>query len=209
MRSYVPGPNPDRVRHAVRSNLYLFKQLPYFDEDHMSQPDAADARRPTAADDTGQGPAKVEMADSVAAGAINHAIFRVARLHRMLAGQLLRRVGLHPSQELVMMQLWDLGPQRQTDLVRLLGSDAATMTRTIQRLENAGFVRRRSSSTDKRVTIVEPTAASIALRSEVEQVWMDLEASVAEGMTPTQQAEALAVLARIEESLARATSQDT
>ena len=31
-----------------------------------------------------------------------------------------------------MMQLWDLGPQRQTDLVRLLDSDAATMTRTIR-----------------------------------------------------------------------------
>ncbi|MDF2269632.1 MarR family transcriptional regulator [Streptomyces coacervatus] len=148
------------------------------------------------------------MPDSVAAGALNHAILRVARLHRMLAGQLLRRVGLHPSQELVMMQLWDRGPQRQTDLVRLLGSDAATMTRTIRRLENAGFVRRRPSSTDKRVTIVEPTAASNALRSEVEQVWMDLETSVAEGMTPAQQKEAVEVLARIEEGLARATSHD-
>ncbi|MEU1404986.1 MarR family transcriptional regulator [Streptomyces sp. NPDC005728] len=139
---------------------------------------------------------------------MNHAILRVARLHRMLAGQLLRRVGLHPSQELVMMQLWDRGPQRQTDLVRLLGSDAATMTRTIRRLENAGFVRRSPSTTDKRVTIIEPTAASNALRTEVEQVWLDLEASVAEGMTPAQQAQAIEVLGLIEESLARATSQD-
>ncbi|WP_369251292.1 MarR family winged helix-turn-helix transcriptional regulator [Streptomyces sp. R41] len=156
-----------------------------------------------------EGLANVPMPESVAAGAINHAIFRVARLHRMLAGQLLRRVGLHPSQELVMMQLWDRGSQRQTDLVRLLGSDAATMTRTIRRLENAGFVRRRPSTTDKRVTIVEPTAASNALRSDVEQVWMDLETSVAEGLTPAQQAEAIEVLGRIEKSLARATSQET
>lgn len=171
----------------------------------MSQPESTDARRSTTTDDMGLS----DMPDSVAAGTINHAILRVARLHRMLAGQLLRRVGLHPSQELVMMQLWDRGPQRQTDLVRLLGSDAATMTRTIRRLENAGFVRRQPSPTDKRVTIVEPTAASNALRNEVEQVWMDLERSVAEGMTPTQQAEAIEVLGRIEESLARATSQDT
>ncbi|MFI8243653.1 MarR family winged helix-turn-helix transcriptional regulator [Streptomyces sp. NPDC085866] len=171
----------------------------------MSQPESTDARRSTTTDSTGL----ADLPDSVAAGAINHAILRVARLHRMLAGQLLRRVGLHPSQELVMMQLWDRGPQRQTDLVRLLGSDAATMTRTIRRLENAGFVRRQPSPTDKRVTIVEPTAASNALRDEVEQVWMDLERSVAEDMTPTQQAEAIEVLGRIEESLARATSQDT
>ncbi|MFD3582526.1 MarR family winged helix-turn-helix transcriptional regulator [Streptomyces sp. NPDC058683] len=154
-------------------------------------------------------PADVPMPDSVAAGALNHAILRVARLHRMLAGQLLRRVGLHPGQELVMMQLWDRGPQRQTDLVRLLGSDAATMTRTVRRLENAGFVRRYPCATDKRATIIEPTAASNALRGEVEQVWTDLEAGVAEGMTPAQQAEAVEVLSRIEESLARATSQQT
>ncbi|MFJ8026199.1 MarR family winged helix-turn-helix transcriptional regulator [Streptomyces sp. NPDC096311] len=173
----------------------------------MSQPEPADTHPSTAADTTG--PTDVCMPDSVAAGAFNHAILRVARLHRMLAGQLLRRVGLHPSQELVMMQLWDRGPQRQTDLVRLLGSDAATMTRTIRRLENAGFVRRHPSPTDKRVTIVEPTAASNALRKEVEQVWMDLETSVTDGMTPTQQAEAIEVLARIEEGLARATSHDT
>ncbi|MER6464497.1 MarR family transcriptional regulator [Streptomyces sp. NPDC001228] len=149
------------------------------------------------------------MPDSVAAGALNHAIFRVARLHRMLAGQLLRRVGLHPGQELVMMQLWDRGPQRQTDLVRLLGSDAATMTRTVRRLENAGFVRRFPCATDKRVTIIEPTAASNALRAEVERVWLDLEAGAIEGMTPERQAEAVEVLRRIEENLARATSQRT
>ncbi|MGW7425384.1 MarR family winged helix-turn-helix transcriptional regulator [Streptomyces sp. NPDC054813] len=154
-------------------------------------------------------PADVHMPDSVAAGTLNHAILRVARLHRMLAGQLLRRVGLHPGQELVMMQLWDRGPQRQTDLVRLLGSDAATMTRTVRRLENAGFVRRHPSATDKRVSIIEPTAAGNALRGEVEQVWTDLEARVAEGMTPARQAEAVEVLNRIEESLARATSQQT
>ncbi len=105
-----------------------------------------------------------------------------------------------------MMQLWERGPQRPTDLARLLGSDAATMTRTIQRLEKAGFVRRLSSPIDKRATIVEPTAASNALRQEVERVWLDLESSVAGGLTPDQQTEAIEVLSRIEDSLARATT---
>ncbi|MER6007927.1 MarR family winged helix-turn-helix transcriptional regulator [Nonomuraea sp. NPDC003707] len=146
---------------------------------------------------------------SVQAGPLNHAIIRVARLHRMLAAQLLRRVGLHPSQELVMMQLWDRGPQRQTDLVRMLGSDAATMTRTIQRLEHAGFVRRRPCATDRRATIIEPTPASQALRREVENIWAELESSVAGGLTPDQQADALDVLEQIEAGLARATTQST
>ncbi|PBC82465.1 hypothetical protein SAMN05428945_2949 [Streptomyces sp. 2224.1] len=32
---------------------------------------------------------------------VSHATFRLARLHRMFAGQLSRRIGLHPGQELV------------------------------------------------------------------------------------------------------------
>ncbi|MGY0061293.1 MarR family winged helix-turn-helix transcriptional regulator [Streptomyces sp. LZ34] len=147
------------------------------------------------------------MPPSVQAGAMTHAIFRVARLHRALAAQLLRRVGLHPGQELVMMQLWDRGPQRQTDLVRLLGSDAATMTRTIRRLEHAGFVRHRPSTTDKRAFIIEPTTASLALRREVEHIWSELENYVADSLTPDQQTEAIDALTRIEHSLVQATTR--
>jgi len=173
----------------------------------MSQPEYTGTDRPTAAETTASADASMPLPPSVAAGPLSHAIFRVCRVHRLLAGQLLRRVGLHPGQELVMMQLWDRGPQRQTDLVHLLGSDAATMTRTVRRLENAGFVRRRPSPSDKRVTIIEPTAASNALRHEVERVWLDLEAGVVDGMPPEEQAVALKVLERIEESLAQATAQ--
>jgi DNA-binding MarR family transcriptional regulator len=138
---------------------------------------------------------------SASTGPISHAIFRVARLHRMHAGQLLRDLGLHPAQELVMMQLWDRGPQRQTDLVKLLGSDAATMTRTIRRLETAGFVRKRPCETDKRVTIVEPTTASLALRPRVEGAWAELEEGLTRDLDPSQQAVMLALLEQAESTL--------
>jgi DNA-binding MarR family transcriptional regulator len=134
-------------------------------------------------------------------GPVSHAIFRVARLHRMLAGQLLRRAGLHPGQELVMMHLWETGPQRQADLISVLGSDSATMTRTIQRLERAGFVRRTPSPTDRRATIIEPTAASQALRRQVEENWDQLEHITTDGLSDTEKAEARKVLERLETNL--------
>lgn len=137
------------------------------------------------------------------AGPVSHAIVRVARLHRMLASQLLRRVGLHPSQELVMMQFWDFGPQRQSDLARLLGADAATITRTIQRLEQGGFVKRSPSPTDKRVTVVEPTVASRTLRNVVEQAWQELERGVTHDLSPKERAAAVELLARMEHGLER------
>jgi DNA-binding MarR family transcriptional regulator len=135
-------------------------------------------------------------------GPVSHAIFRLARLHKLTAGQLLRRTGLHPNQELVMMRLWDAGPQRQADLAAVMESDSATITRTIQRLERAGFVRRTPSTADRRVTIVEATPASQALRREVEQVWRELEDRTLGGDTDAERDEALRVLGRLEANLA-------
>ncbi|AOR29903.1 transcriptional regulator [Streptomyces fodineus] len=148
--------------------------------------------------------ATVPVPAAAGTGPISHAIFRLARLHRMFAGQLLRRIGLHPGQELVMMHLWELGPQRQADLVRLLDSDAATMTRTVQRLEQAGFVRRRPSPTDKRASLIEPTVASHALRREVERVWSRLEELSTVGMSADERAAALLTLERLEHNLVKA-----
>lgn len=148
--------------------------------------------------------ATVPVPAAAGGGPVSHAIFRLARLHRMLAGQLLRRIGLHPGQELVMMHLWELGARRQTDLVRLMDSDAATMTRTVRRLEQAGFVRRRPSPTDRRASLIEPTAAGHALRREVEQSWSRLEDLAAADLSADERTAALHTLERLERALGRA-----
>jgi len=147
-------------------------------------------------------PRAESLADGLAdAGRVGHAIVQVARLHKSLAAQLLRPVGLHLSQELVMMQLWDAGPQRQADLVRMLGSDAATMTRTLRRLEHAGFVRRTPSETDGRAVIVTATTASKALRPGVENAWRELEEAVVADLSEEDQEAAVLLLQRIAKGL--------
>ncbi|MFJ3957485.1 MarR family winged helix-turn-helix transcriptional regulator [Arthrobacter sp. NPDC090010] len=144
------------------------------------------------------------LADGLAdAGRVGHAIVQVARLHKSLAAQLLKPVGLHLSQELVMMQLWDAGPQRQADLVRMLGSDAATITRTIRRLEHAGFVRTAPSPTDGRSVIVTATTASKGLRPGVEAAWRELEEAVVADLDPGEQEQAIELLGRIAAGLER------
>ncbi|MEV5177877.1 MarR family transcriptional regulator, partial [Streptomyces flaveolus] len=80
--------------------------------------------------------------------------------------------------------------------------DAATMTRTIRRLERAGFVRRVRSTSDKRSVLVEPTAASQALRQQVEDLWARLEDYAAGDLTDPGRGETLAVLERLETNLA-------
>lgn len=135
------------------------------------------------------------------AGLVSHAIFRVARIHKLLAGQLLREVGLYPGQELLMMRLWDEGPQRQTDLSAVLEADAPTITRSVRRLERAGFVRRSPSPTDGRVTIVEATSASMGLRQAVERIWADLERMTVADMDDDRQEDVVSALDELERNL--------
>lgn len=152
----------------------------------------------------GSGPTSVPVPTATLGAPIAYALYRVARLHRMIAGNLLRRVGLHPTQEVLMMYLWELGPQRQTDLIRLLDSDAATMTRTIQRLEHAGFVRRSPDANDKRAYRIEATPAGRALRPEVEQIWNEVEESIVGGVGERERKTILRILEGMEERLTHA-----
>ena len=134
-------------------------------------------------------------------GPVSHAIFRVARLHKMYAGQLLRETGLYPGQELLMMRLWDDGPQRQVDLIRTLDSDAPTMTRTVKRLERAGFVRRSPSPTDGRSRIIEATPNSLPLKRAVEDIWQRLEELTVGTLDEQAQAQVLGSLETLEHNL--------
>ena len=135
-------------------------------------------------------------------GPVSHAIFRLAREHKSLAARLLRDCGLYPGQELVLITLWNDGPQRQVDLVHTLDSDAPTMARSIARLEKAGLVRRAPSTTDRRALIVEATEASLDLRERVEGIWGELERATVGDLPSKRTTEALRVLMELEENLA-------
>jgi MarR family transcriptional regulator, organic hydroperoxide resistance regulator len=141
------------------------------------------------------------------AGAVSHSIFRVARLHKLMASLLLREIGLYPNQELLMMRLWDEGPQRQVDLVNHLDTDAPTMARTVRRLERAGFVRITPSPSDRRVTVIEATRASLPLRQAVHRIWSELEAATVGSLSAESRADALHLLEQLERNLMDANRQ--
>src|SRR5690606_17083302 len=136
--------------------------------------------------------------DPFAGAPLSQAVFRLARLHKSVAAQLLRDTGLRPGQELVLMTLWDAGPQRLVDLVQTLDSDAPTMTRSIARLERAGLVARSRSPHDGRVVIVQATEKSLPLRPQVDAAWARLEHLTAGSASEQRQAELLGALRELE-----------
>ncbi|OKH85753.1 transcriptional regulator [Mycobacterium sp. ST-F2] len=142
-------------------------------------------------------------------GPVSHAVFQLTRLTRTIVATLLRPLGLYPGQELVMMYLWDRGPLRQTDLVRLTSSDAPTMTRMIQRLEHAGFVRRFPSPEDKRAHLVEATPASRGLRDQIEGIWRQMEEMTVGGLDDQERDAVLRVVQGLAHRLAGSAMEST
>jgi DNA-binding IclR family transcriptional regulator len=141
-------------------------------------------------------------------GRVSHALFRAGRLHRVLAGALLRRVGLYAGQEILLMLLWDKDHRAQADLIRALALDASTVTKMLQRLEQAGFVTRAPSPADRRASVVSLTDAGRALRDQVADLWHELEQDATALLSDEEATAATALLNRIEEGLQQRLSDD-
>jgi DNA-binding MarR family transcriptional regulator len=152
---------------------------------------------------------RVSSSTAASAGPISNALIRVTRLHVMRARQLLQGLGLHPGHELLLMHLWDTGPQRQADLAAKFETDSASMTRTVQRLERAGFVRRRPDPHDGRATLVDSTPAGMALRGRIERLWAELEGDTVGDMTASRRRQLLRGLHSLEANLSSAIAGDT
>ncbi|MGH4027393.1 MarR family winged helix-turn-helix transcriptional regulator [Actinomycetota bacterium Odt1-20B] len=151
-------------------------------------------------------PACTEEPDVTLAGPISHAISRVARLHRLTAGKLLKDLGLYPGQELLMMHLWDAGAVRQSELIKRLELDPSTVTKMLQRLEQAGHVRRRPDPDDRRAVLVETTEASCGLLTQMTDVWGRLEGHTVAGLDAAECEQLARLLARVEENLCKETA---
>ncbi|WP_109508598.1 MarR family winged helix-turn-helix transcriptional regulator [Nocardioides speluncae] len=140
-------------------------------------------------------------ATAAAHGPLSHAIVRLARVHRVQAAHLLRELGLYPGQELMLMRLWEQDDQSQGELAKVLGVDASTATKTLQRLEQAGVVTRRPAPTDRRSMIVSLTAAGRELAGRIADVWGELETRTTAGLSDDDKRVALRLLERLEDNL--------
>ena len=83
---------------------------------------------------------------------------------------LLEPLGLTHPQYLVMVSLWQHGPQTVSDLGRRLVLESGTVSPLLKRLEGLGHVRRTRSGTDERRVVVELTEQGQRLRADAVDV---------------------------------------
>ncbi|MFJ8970248.1 MarR family winged helix-turn-helix transcriptional regulator [Streptomyces anulatus] len=78
--------------------------------------------------------------------------------------QALKDLGLTYSQYLVMLVLWERGPQPVKAIGERLHLDSGTLSPLLKRLETAGLVRRERSREDERSVVIDPTDEGARLR---------------------------------------------
>lgn len=147
---------------------------------------------------------RVTSPEELITGPVSSLIPRLARSHRAHVYTPLKEIGLAPGQELMLMRLWEDGPQKQSTLVAMLAVAAPTVAKMVTRLEQAGFISRYRSEDDARVVIVMLTQKGEALRPEVERIWADLEQRTVRTLDTEEQGTLKSLLARLITDLERA-----
>src|SRR6201982_4216987 len=82
----------------------------------------------------------------------------------------LQKLGVTYPQYLVLVVLWERGPQGVGDLASLLRMDFGTLSPMLKRLESKGLVSRRRQVTDERRVLVDLTPKGVSLRERTEQM---------------------------------------
>jgi MarR family transcriptional regulator, organic hydroperoxide resistance regulator len=87
-----------------------------------------------------------------------------------LFGPFLQKLDVTYPQYLVLVVLWERGPQGVGDLASLLHMDFGTLSPMLKRIEAKGLVTRRRQATDERRVLIELTPKGVSLRKRTEQM---------------------------------------
>ncbi len=130
--------------------------------------------------------------------------FRLAKLHMSRSHTLFHRVGLSRGQPPVLFRLWEEDGCTQSELSERIMIRPATMTSILQRMEKAGYIRRRADSEDLRVTRVYLTDKGRELKGEVEALLRQLDDELTAGFSEEEMQLLRQLMRRMADNLAEA-----
>ena len=134
---------------------------------------------------------------------------QVCRLHHSRVRTLLKDSGVHRGQPKLLFALAEENGQTQSELVRRMQISHATMTKMIQRMEKAGFLRRERDAQDQRVSRVYLTDAGRALKSELIAISQHIGEEVFAGFSPEERMLMQRLLLVMRDNLAKVTGKNS
>ena len=130
---------------------------------------------------------------------LNREIRTLSLRHRARAAGLLAALGLHPGQEVLLLELEKNGPCIQAQLSEALGVEPPSVTLMAGKLEQAGYVTRTPAPHDRRATVVSLTASGEEVVGRIRKLWCALAEETMTGIPPAE----LDTLYRLLDRLAR------
>lgn len=125
----------------------------------------------------------------------------ICRLHYNLARKRLDDTGLHRGQPRVLFALKAQDGRSHSELAHIMEVTPATVTNTIKRMELAGFVERRRSQEDERVSMVYLTEAGRAICDELDVLMTQMEQSTFVGFTDAEKEQVRHYFQRMRDNL--------
>ena len=115
---------------------------------------------------------------------VRRLISRASDLKHRRMHELLDELGLYRGESFVLYALWEQDGITQSELTERLHRSPSTITKKVQRMEKAGFVKRCPDDSDERVSRVYLTDAGRDIRPAVEEAWDRLDRQIFAGFSP-------------------------
>lgn len=128
---------------------------------------------------------------------VGHLLRRAHQRHTALFQEMIGAAQLTPTQFAALVRIREQGELSQNELGRMAAMDPATTQGVVHRLEQRGFVRRRSDPDDKRLSLLSLTAAGDALALSAIEVAHTITDATLAPLTPGERAIFLTLLKKL------------
>ena len=132
----------------------------------------------------------------------------IARCATQYRTEMLAPLGLKSCHASYLLQICKNPGISQEQLARRIYFNKSSVARQLAVLEEAGFIRRTTSVTDRRVTQLFPTDKAIALLPQIRQVLLDWEDLITQGLSPQEQTALREMLLKLKDLAARRVQPD-
>lgn len=125
----------------------------------------------------------------------------VCRLHHTRADQLMDQIGLFRGQAFLLMNLSEQDNMTHSEIAERLKISPAAATKVIKRMEQEGYVERRTDASDERVSRVYLCDKGRALIAQIHEAFGELERVLLEGLSEVEIQQMRTILTRMQANL--------
>ena len=130
---------------------------------------------------------------------------QISQEYRHLSDRLMEQIGMHRAPAAVLCRLFLQDGLTQSELASQLSIQGASVTQVLQRMEEAGWVRRERDVEDNRLVRVYLTAKGREKERSITDQFMKLQDAVFAGIAPRERAFLRQLLTQMHQNMSRAT----